>query len=34
MFLAVGECMLSGSVAGNDMWLQSNVATSKFTIIP
>jgi len=34
MFLAVGECILSGSVGGNDIWLPSIAATSKFTIVP
>ncbi len=33
-FLAPGECLLEGSVGGNNIWLPSNVATSKFTILP
>lgn len=33
-FLAPGECLLEGSVAGNNIWLPSGVATSRFTILP
>ena len=33
-FLAPGECLLEGSVGGNNIWLPSGVATSRFTIIP
>jgi hypothetical protein len=33
-FLAPGECVLNGSVAGNDIWLPSPVAVGRFTIIP
>ena len=33
-FLAPGECILNGSVAGNDIWLPSPVAVGRFTIIP
>ena len=33
-FLAPGECILSGSVGGDFIWLPSAVATSRFTIIP
>lgn len=33
-FLAPGECILNGSVGGNNIWLPSGIATSKFTIIP
>jgi hypothetical protein len=33
-FVAPGDCVLNGSVAGDYVWLPSGVATSKFTIIP
>jgi hypothetical protein len=33
-FVAPGECVLNGSVGGDNVWLPSGVATSKFTIIP
>jgi hypothetical protein len=33
-FLAPGECLLEGSVGGDNVWLPSGVATSKFTITP
>lgn len=33
-FLAPGECLLEGSVGGDNVWLPSNVATSNFTILP
>ena len=33
-FLAPGECLLEGSVGGNNIWLPSGVATSRFTILP
>ena len=33
-FVAPGECVLNGSVGGNNIWLPSGIATSKFTITP
>jgi Fibronectin type III domain len=33
-FVAPGECVLNGSVAGNEIWLPSPVATARFTIVP
>ena len=33
-FLAPGDCILNGSVGGDNVWLPSGVATSKFTIVP
>jgi len=32
-FLAVGTCTVSGSVAGNNIWKPSNVATTSFQIV-
>ena len=33
-FLAVGTCTVTGSVAGNNIWKPSNVATTSFQIVP
>ena len=33
-FIAPGECVLNGSVGGDNIWLPSPIATTKFTIIP
>ena len=33
-FVSPGDCILNGSVGGDNVWLPSGVATSKFTIVP
>lgn len=33
-FLAPGECVVNGSVGGDNVWLPTGIATTKFTLVP